>query len=288
MELALPRGEDGKMHYARVVKRLRDSDGNPIGVADNNPILDTQAYKVEWNDGHREQMFANTIAENLFAQVDDEGNRHVLLQDIIAHRYTDEALSEEDAFVIVADNIRRRKPTTKGWEICMQWKDGSTNWIPLKDAKDSHPVQLAEYAIAHDLQDHPVFAWWVPFVMKKHDRIIAKIKSKYWIRTHKYGIEIPKSVKHAQELDQKNGNTLWRDAIMQEMKNVRITFEKFKGEKKDLPIGFQQIRCHMIFDVKLGENFRRKARYVAGGHMMEPPASITFSSVKLDMLRVDI
>jgi hypothetical protein len=51
-------------------------------------------------------MFANTIAENLFAQVDDEGNRHVLLQDIIAHRYTDEALSEEDAFVIVADNIR--------------------------------------------------------------------------------------------------------------------------------------------------------------------------------------
>jgi hypothetical protein len=122
----------------------------------------------------------------------------------------------------------------------MQWKDGSTNWIPLKDAKDSHPVQLAEYAIAHDLQDRPVCAWWVPFVMKKRDRIIAKIKSKYWIRTHKYGIEIPKSVKHAQELDQKNGNTLWWDAIMQEMKNVRIAFEKFKGEKKDLPIGFNR------------------------------------------------
>jgi hypothetical protein len=48
------------MHYARVVKRLRDSDGNPIGVADNSPILDTRAYEVEWHDGHREQMFANT------------------------------------------------------------------------------------------------------------------------------------------------------------------------------------------------------------------------------------
>jgi hypothetical protein len=35
----------------------------------------------------------------------------------------------------------------------------------------------------------------------------------------------------------------------------------------------------MIFDVKLGENFRQKARYVAGGHMTEPLASITYSSV---------
>ena len=35
----------------------------------------------------------------------------------------------------------------------------------------------------------------------------------------------------------------------------------------------------MIFDVKLGENFRRKARLVAGGHTTDPPSSITYSSV---------
>ena len=35
----------------------------------------------------------------------------------------------------------------------------------------------------------------------------------------------------------------------------------------------------MIFDVKLGENFRRKARMVGGGHMTTSPASITYSSV---------
>jgi hypothetical protein len=46
---------------------------------------------------------------------------------------------------------------------------------------------------------------------------------------------------------------------MQEMNNVRIAFEKSNGEKKDLPVGFQQIQCYMIFDVKLGENFCRKA-----------------------------
>ena len=35
----------------------------------------------------------------------------------------------------------------------------------------------------------------------------------------------------------------------------------------------------MIFDVKMGENFRRKARMVAGGHMTTTPASLTYSSV---------
>ena len=50
------------------------------------------------------------------------------------------------------------------------------------------------------------------------------------------------------------------------MTNVRVAFEEFDGDKNDLPPGYQQIHCHMIFDVKMGENFRRKARMVAGGH----------------------
>ena len=37
--------------------------------------------------------------------------------------------------------------------------------------------------------------------------------------------------------------------------------------------------CHVIWDIKLGENFRRKARLVAGGHTTETPSSITYSSV---------
>ena len=58
-----------------------------------------------------------------------------------------------------------------------------------------------------------------------------------------------------------------------------VAFEEFDGDEQDLPSGFQFIRCHMIFDVKMGENFRRKARMVAGGHMTSTPSSITYSSV---------
>ena len=47
------------------------------------------------------------------------------------------------------------------------------------------------------------------------------------------------------------------------------------------------MKCHMIFDVKFGENFRHKTRLVAGGHMTEIPATLTYSSVVLrDSVRI--
>jgi hypothetical protein len=279
MKLNLPRGDEDDMKQGRVTKRLKDKDGQPIGMAHKNPLFDTRMYEVEWLDGHKEQLSANVIAENLFAQVDSEGNQFSLFDDIIDHRKTEEAVRHEDAFHNTKSGMKVRMPTTKGWEICIQWKDGSTNWIELKDVKNSYPVQLAEYAVGNKIQDEPAFAWWIPKVIKKRHRILSATKSKYWLRTHKYGIEVPKSVDDAKRIDTKNGNTVWWDAIMKEMKNVRIAFEKFKGNERELPPGYQQIKCHMIFDVKLGENFRRKARYVAGGHMTKPPASITYSSV---------
>ena len=43
----------------------------------------------------------------------------------------------------------------------------------------------------------PAFAWWVPHTLKKRNRIIVKVKSTYWMRTHKFGIRIPKTVEEA-------------------------------------------------------------------------------------------
>ncbi len=44
------------------------------------------------------------------------------------------------------------------------------------------------------------------------------------------------------------------------------------------PSDHQYMECHMIFDVKM-ENFCRKARLVAGGHMTKAPATLTYASV---------
>jgi hypothetical protein len=58
----------------------------PIGRANNNPILDMIMYEVEYPNGHKASLAANAIEENMFAQIDDEGNRHVLFEGIIDHR----------------------------------------------------------------------------------------------------------------------------------------------------------------------------------------------------------
>ena len=53
---------------------------------------------------------------------------------------------------------------------------------------------------------------------------------------------------------------------------------KILGEGGKPPPGYHKIRCHIIFDIKM-EDFRRKSRLVAGGHVTEPPYTITYESV---------
>ena len=258
---------------------MKDANGIPIGTAHDNPLLDTRMYEVEYVDGKKVALSANHIAENLFAQVDDEGNRHVLMHEIIDHRTNGQEVKQQDAFLTTKMGTKWLRETTKGWELLVEWKDGSTTWVALKDMKESFPGQVSEYAVASRIAMEPAFAWWTPTVLCCRNRIVAKIKSKYWVRTHMFGIRIPKSVEEAIKLDKANGDTLWWDAICKEMKNVRPAFEEFEGTKEEIPKGHQFIRCHMIFDINFGENFRRKARLVAGGHMTEAPAMITYSSV---------
>ena len=147
-----------------------------------------------------------------------------------------------------------------------------------KSVKDTYPVELAEYAVANGIQEEPAFAWWVKYTMKKRDRIIQKIKSKYWQRTHKYGIRVPKNIKEAKEIDDENGNTMWMDAVRLEMGNVLVAFDQI-DDPSSLGKEFSEITGHLIFDIKLGEGFRRKARWVADGHKTKTPSAVTYSTV---------
>ncbi len=89
---------------------------------------------------------------------------------------------------------------------------------------------------------------------------------------------MPKTVKEAFELDKKNGNTLWAVAIAKEMRDVRVAFS-ILPDGQPAPVGYQKTPCHMIFDIKM-EDFRRKARLVAGGHMTKAPATITYALLR--------
>jgi hypothetical protein len=115
--------------------------------------------------------------------------------------------------------------------------------------------------VTQGIDHEPAFNWWVPHVLKKRDRILSLVRkwtTRYLKRTHKFGIEVPKTVKEALDLDRNNGNILWVDAIAKEMKEVCISFN-ILPDGHSAPIGYQKIPCHMIFNVKM-EDFRTKSQ----------------------------
>ena len=142
--------------------RKRDNNGNLIGHAHTNPLLDTRIYEVQFPDGASSEYSTNVIAENIFATVDDDGSKTVLLDEIVDHGCDRAlALNPEDAWIVSCNGNKTPQRTTKGWELCVRWKDQSTSWLPLKDLKASNPVQVAKYTIAGNLQYEPTFSWWV-------------------------------------------------------------------------------------------------------------------------------
>ena len=58
------------------------------------------------------------------------------------------------------------------------------------------------------MSQRQVFIWWANHVLQKCNWIIAKVRSHFWKRTHKFGVLIPKSVKEALLLDDKTGTDL--------------------------------------------------------------------------------
>ncbi len=218
-------------------------------------------YTFTFNNGDETVMSTNLIAEAMYAQCDPDRNQYVLLDSIINHKRLDSAIRPLDQKVVQPNGCTYLRHSTIGWQLCCQWKEGSTSWESLADLKESHPIETAEYTVTKELDHEPAFNWWVPHVLRKCDQIISLVCGRttgYLKRTHKFGIEIPKTDKEALALDCKNGNTLWADAIMKEMREVHIAFNILPGGST-VPIGCQKIPCHMVFDVKM-EDFRQKKR----------------------------
>ena len=90
------------------------------------------------------------IAESLYSQCDPDGLEYILLDEIVDHRRTDSAIKLADQKVARANGRTYLRRSTIGWQLCWQlccqWKDGSTSWIDLADLKESHPIEVAEYA----------------------------------------------------------------------------------------------------------------------------------------------
>lgn len=265
-KVRIPRG-DGFRHGI-VRRKKRDHNGDVVGNPSTNPILDTTIYEVEFDDGMLEEISGNIIAMAIYDSCDDEGySKGLVLDEILDH--------------FVSRKLTKFK-TTRGWYLLVRWKDGSEDVTRLGELKESYPVEIAKYASENGLVGEDAF-WWVPYTLKKADRILSKVKARN-VRLEKFGVRIPRSVEEALAFDRASRTNYWRDAISKEMKNIEVAF-KILEEGERAPVGYQFIKCHFIFDVKMDGT--RKARYVAGGHMTETPSSVTYSSViSRDSIRI--
>ena len=78
----------------------------------NNPILDTQIYKVLFNDRLTQEYVTNRIALSIFDQIDLEGKITRLLDSIGVHRSDYRTIKKIDGFFKDSRGCNKRNITT--------------------------------------------------------------------------------------------------------------------------------------------------------------------------------
>jgi hypothetical protein len=142
------------------------------------------------------------------------------------------------------------------------------SWVNYFALSLSNPKPIISFARNNNLLDKMTFSHLTQYYRSNMAVDIARIlevsTSPAGIK-YKFGIQVPKGTKNAIDLDKKNGNQLWKEAIKTELKQL-TDYQTFivldSGE--DIPTGYQKIPYHMVFDVKY--DLRHKARLVAGGN----------------------
>ena len=170
-----------------------------------------------------------------------------------------------------------RKSTVE-WKLLVTFNNGTEEWIPLKIMKQSNPVEVAEFAVARGINEETAFAWWAPFTLRSRNHIISSVAAGIRQISHKYGVEIPRSIKESFDIDAKNGNTFWRDSLKKEMTDITVAFDILE-KNQDLPPGYTKASGHLIRDVIM--TLERKVRWVKDGHKVPESSWSTYTGVML-------
>ena len=70
--------------------------------------------------------------------------------------------------------------------------------------KKSNSLEVAEFPKSRSIEEDPTFLWWISCALKKRDVITSSADNRSRKTYHKYGVEVPSSVKHAYEIDSRN------------------------------------------------------------------------------------
>jgi hypothetical protein len=181
---------------------------------------------------------------------------------------------------IVKHKARTIDPTDVHTKVKAVWTNGDESWIRLDALRLQDPYPLVKYGVKKKLTKHPEWSWVKDYL--ENDDHMASLVQAYKASVggiqYMFGVEIPKSVKHALELDKANGNNLWRESIDKELEQIN-DFQTFRRLKKGehLSAAYQRIPYFIVFANKF--DGRRKARLVANGSRCEMDSAESYSGV---------
>lgn len=165
------------------------------------------------------------------------------------------------------------------------------NLTDLEDLRIEYPWECISYAQRNGLRHKEGWEWIEPFIAS--DPVFAKIVHTYrasqtGANKFQYGVQVPKSAKHALKLDEANGDKLWADSMAVELKQILHDFKAFKilDDNAVLPPGYKKVPYHFTYAVKV--DLRRKSRLVIDGNrspeqptvspqLFQPKPSVSFS-----------
>ena len=80
---------------AHVITRKRYHEGNRIGHANHNPILDLCQYdvQVQFDGDGASELTATISTDNIYGQCDPDGNQYAILDSLLYFRHYEPALT---------------------------------------------------------------------------------------------------------------------------------------------------------------------------------------------------
>src|SRR5687768_14395171 len=122
------------------------------------------------------------------------------------------------------------------------WFGGNKQWVHIDDLRLHDPFLLIRYALRHKLLDKDGWEWTKHYVESDPEltRMVKAYKVSRENVTIKFGVDIPASTKAAINLDLKNGDNKWNEAMKSEIDSINA-YQTFRvlEDNEPLPDGYK-------------------------------------------------
>ena len=167
-----------------------------------NQFLIFPPTKLNFQMGKLENTVLTSLYKTCFHKCNPDGNQFLLMEAIVDHNVTDEALLRPGEIHVTINSCQCQKKTTKGWHICVEWCVSRIDLVGKTLITEGViPCGTSRVCCCQGNQTLACFCWWVPRVLRKHDCIIATVNKRYHKKSQKFGFKVPKTVNHAIEIN---------------------------------------------------------------------------------------